>query len=195
MIKSLTLCLLMACLAAGLFWFPAPGKDPDNGPVTVSPRVFDAGNRVSAVADAGSARGTTAAARSGHAMPEAAQPDFLWAAADLEANPDPGVREQAVFRLEESVNPLSLTLIEGALEDPDPAVREAAIDALMEIGDEVSTRILIHAYFSQPEALREEIVHALAEIGGAVVAEFLLTAGHDENAAVREAALSYQAMP
>ncbi len=211
--KLLNYSLISACLLAGLILFGqegAPGlhppqtleadprelrvsarKESSEKPGAASPAVQSTRSIGLEPGSRESPAGFLSATTDGEPAPFEAE--FLWAAADLEADPDPEVREQAVYRLQEFVNPVSLTLIEAALEDPDPLVREAAIDTLMEIGDAASARALIHAYFSQPEELRVEIVHALAEFDNAAVTGFLLTASHDESAAVRDAARAYSA--
>ena len=127
-----------------------------------------------------------------NSQPDAAlekQPAQVWdALAELEFNPSPEAREQAIFALADVAGELARAQIQRALGDENPDVREAAIDALAELGDGPALEALAHSYYSETEELREEIVHVLAEIGGPVAIQLLLVALQDDSAVIRELA-------
>jgi hypothetical protein len=189
-------CIFAACLVAGLMLLANGNGREQAGVGAGMPSATPGGPNSAPALAAGPLRMRRANRRvSEDQAPQGLAdlpPELLLAIENLEGNPDPESREQAVIVLEESPAPVAAALLEFALRDPDPTVREAAIGALLSRSDAAPLELLIHHYFAETAELREEIVHGVAEVGGAGAAEFLLLASNDESPAVRAAARAYQ---
>ena len=123
----------------------------------------------------------------------AALPTLLAAITD----PDPAIREEAIFGIGALGGTGNINQLQTALLDPQPRVREAAIEALTDIGaDRAATAAALSGLLHDRDpVIRAEAVDALADIGGEAARRYLRRATQDPDALIRETAASYLAEP
>ncbi len=119
---------------------------------------------------------------------DAAMPTVADLSGQALQDPDPAIRQDAVYRLADVSDRPGTPVIGQALTDPDPGVRSAAVEALVGVGGDESARLLAAALNDADPRIRLDAVDALAEVGGPTALLALQQAYVDGDPTVREAA-------
>ena len=115
-------------------------------------------------------------------------PTLARLALQVDENPDPAVRREAIFQVADRGEAEDVAVIGQALYDPDASVRLAAVKALTGVGDESAADWMLVALGDPDPRIRRTAVEALGEIGGGTARMLLQQSLADADEGVRVAA-------